>query len=155
MDLPQPSSDMETETMEVVTSSTLRHLHRLKTALNGYLQASPNERAMLLGQAFASQLTALEDTAQRIVARMPDRALRRTVRFEADAPQPVDLSDTDDSRALTTWLVSHLQREQAVYEHLLSHARLASGKAAATELAALFLAQSKRIALEAHRFQDL
>ncbi len=145
---------MDTQTIEAIASSTLRHLNKLTGELHSYLQASPNQRALLLGQAFASQMAELQQTVQRIVDRMPGRALKRVVRTDVEAPLPA-LSTTDDSRSLTTWLVQHLQAEQAMYQHLLDHARLGPAKGALTELSALFLAQSKRIALEAHRFQDL
>lgn len=146
---------MDALTIKALTSTTLRHLAVLTRDLQVYLEGSPNQRALLLGQAFASQLAELEQTVQRIVSRMPGRALKRTVTLEEDAQGAVPLSITDDSRALTTWLVSHLQAEHTTYQYLVAHGRPGPAKAAVTELSALFLAQSKRIALEAHRFQDL
>ncbi len=146
---------MDALSIEAVTSTTLRHLEGLTQQLNDYLEASPNQRALLLGRAFASQLVELQQIVQRIVSRMPGRALKRTVTLEKGAQDALSLAVTDDSRALTTWLVSHLQLEHATYQSLLERGRPGPAKAAATELAALFLAQSKRIALEAHRFQDL
>ncbi len=146
---------MDALTIDALTAGTLRNLAVLHRSLEGYLEASPNQRALLLGRAFASQLGELRLTVQRIVDRMPQRALKRTVTLEKGAQDAVSLTVTDDSRALTTWLVSHLQLEHATYQSLLERGRPGPAKAAATELAALFLAQSKRIALEAHRFQDL
>ena len=74
---------------------------------------------------------------------------------EKDRLFEVVSQQSEQLRNLTTWLVRHLQMEQTTYQSLLDHARPGPAKGTVTELSALFLAQSKRIALEAHRFQDL
>lgn len=146
---------MDTRSIEDITSATLKNLARVQAALAAYLNAAPNQRAQMLGSAFATQLDELAGTVQRIVHKLPRRGLRRMVRLEDPADLPPTLAETDDSRALTTWLVRHLQAEHLTYQYLADHARTGAATAAIRELAALFLAQSKRLALEAHRFQDL
>ena len=146
---------MEVQRIGAITTTTLHHLQSLTDTLQIYLADSPNERALLLGQAFAVQLADVQHIVARVIERLPARALQRSVRTDAMPALPAPLSSTDDSRALTTWLVQHLQTEHLRYQHLLQHARTGPAKNAVNELAALFLAQSKRIALEAHRFSDL
>ncbi len=142
------------QTFDAILTATMRHLDALSADLAAYLGKRPNQRAELLGRAFAQQLDDLHSTVTRIVARAPTRALKRPLRV-TDTPAAGPLRPEDDSRALTAWLVGHLQAEHIAYQHHLDHSRLGPAKDAVSELAALFVAQSKRIALEAHRFQDL
>jgi hypothetical protein len=109
----------------------------------------------MLGRAYLQQLTELLNTVEKISTRQSNRALQRKVRL-SDLPQGFDtLPQGADSVALTFWVLEQLNREADFYKALEAAGRLGAAQAAVTELAALFTAQSKRIAVEAHRFSDL
>lgn len=141
--------------IEELHGATVGRLKHIVNGLTDLLDSDCSERIRLLGRAFLEQLKALSTTVENIGARQSSRALRRKVRIP-ELPQAFDgLPAGADSLALTFWVLAQLKLEADCYRALEGAGRLGPAQGAVTELAALFTAQSKRIAVEAHRFSDL
>jgi hypothetical protein len=85
----------------------------------------------------------------------PPRSLSRKLHASGVPKQHEALPPNAGSAALTVWLLRELKAEADVNAELERGGRLGSARTGIAEPAALFVAQGKRIALEAHRFADL
>lgn len=143
------------ESVEELFRQTIGHLKKVVAALTALQQAEPGERTALLVGAFLPQSEALLGTVENIARRQGSRTLTRKLRVANPPTQFEALPQSTDSLALTLWLIGELNHEADLYAALEKTGKLGSAKAGITELAALLVAQSKRFALEAHRFADL
>lgn len=144
-----------TVSTEELFDKTIVRLKKIVIALDALLQSSPSDRIAMLAGAFLPQCKALLQTVENIRDRQSSRALARQLRMFAQATKISALPLDADSVALTFWLLAELNVEADTYAALEKTGKLGPSQAAVTEAAALFIAQSKRIALEAHRFADL
>lgn len=150
---------------DTVTAHTLKRLNGLVDELEIQASAPANARVQLLASAYLRQMRELYSTVERIVTKVSDRALRRPLPLPSTLPPPTTPADhalegavddsTVDSTTLTAWLIAELNTAGTLFQHLADQRRLGPCSAAVTELAALFPAQSRRVAMEAHRFNDL
>jgi hypothetical protein len=133
---------------------TVRMVESLEEALLIVADETRSPRVRLLVAALQNQLEEVRETVERIGEKQVPAASRRAL-IKPPEPPPMVLPPTlDDSRAVTGWLVAILngliERTRALATQRLG--RAASG---VVELQQLLVAQSKRIAIEAHRFEDL
>ncbi len=139
---------------EVLEQSAER-LRRTLLTVSMLAERSHSDRVQLLSDAYRMQLEGVSETLQKIITRQSRRALSRRFGLPTMPLACEQLPLQADSQTLTLWLITQLNGEAAVYQALADNARLGPARSAIDELAALFPAQSRRIALEAHRFSDL
>lgn len=123
--------------------------------LEEIIEHTDSDRSRMLASAFSSQHAELLLTIERIHARQSQRVLNRRLLLSATVGSVDKLAPTTDSRTLTHWVVVSLQRLSELFDQLLSRGRLGAAESAVDELHRLLIAHAKRLALEAHRFEDL
>lgn len=123
--------------------------------LEAIIERTDSDRSRMLASTFASQHAELMQTIARIHARQSKRALNRRLLLSTAVGAVDELAPSTDSRTLTHWVVVSLQRLSGLFDQLLSRGRLGAAESAVDELHRLLIAHAKRLALEAHRFEDL
>ncbi len=135
--------------------NTQRYLEVMARVLAEIIEHTDSDRSRMLASTFASQHAELMHTIERIQSRQSQRALDRRLLLSATVATVDELAPTTDSRTLTHWVVVSLQHLSGRFEQLLSRGRLGAAESAVGELQRLLVAHAKRLALEAHRFEDL
>ena len=145
---------MQTLTLGDYLDETAATIEALQGALLNVADKTCSRRVELLVATLQSQTAELRETIERIGEKQAPAMLRRAV-ITPPAQKPIGMpSNLDDSRDVTGWLISALN---VLIErtHALAKQRLGRATAGVGELHRLLIAQSKRIAIEAHRFEDL
>lgn len=141
-------------TLAAELAKTAACLHHLNALLASCAQTG-NPRTRLLATTFVSQLAEVRGVLERIELKAKSSVLARRLLLEKPFVAPTLTNANQDSRALTLSIVNTFNAISVHYAQVLESCSNRAVQIIANELCNLFLAQSRRIAMEANRFEDL